>query len=62
MLLPKKFIEFLKQIIANGDWEYGDGTSMTKDVEIILAEYQNIKQSKTGLQNAYPFDNDCSLW
>lgn len=39
-MIPERFIEFIKAIIVDGDWEYGDGTSMTKDAKIVLAEIQ----------------------
>ena len=31
----KRFGEFLKEII-DGDWEYGDGSPMTKDAQVVL--------------------------
>ena len=37
----EKFQEFLRQVIEDGDWEYGDSTSMTEDVEEVLALLQN---------------------
>ncbi len=30
------FLEFIEEIIADGDWEYGDGTSMTEDAKAVL--------------------------
>ena len=31
-----KFIEFIEEIIADGDWEHGDGTPMTEDAKAVL--------------------------
>ncbi len=30
------FLEFIEEIIADGDWEHGDGTSMTEDAKAVL--------------------------
>ena len=37
----EKFQKILQQIIGDGDWEYGDGTSMTENAEEVLALLQN---------------------
>lgn len=34
---PKRFIEFIEEIVSNGDWEYGDGAPMTEDAKAVLA-------------------------
>ena len=31
-----KFVEFLEQIVKDGDWEYGDGSPMTEDAKAVL--------------------------
>jgi len=39
-MIPQKFIEFIEEIVAGDDYEYGDGSSMTEDAKIALAEIQ----------------------
>lgn len=34
--LPQRLIDFLVQIVEDGDWQYGDGDSMTTDAQKLL--------------------------
>lgn len=36
--LPKRFVKFLCEIAHDGDWQYGNGTSMTRDARSFLSK------------------------
>lgn len=33
---PDRFVKFIAQMVKDGDWEYGDGDSMTDDMIALL--------------------------
>lgn len=36
--LPRRFVKFLCEIATDGDWQYGNGSSMTRDVKSFLSK------------------------
>lgn len=50
-MIPQKFIEFIEEIVTVGDYEYGDGSSMTEDARTALAEIQRWHDLATIMSN-----------
>lgn len=39
----KRFRKFIDDVISSGDWEYGDGESLTEDAKDFLEQVDNLK-------------------
>jgi hypothetical protein len=39
----ERFYSFIKEIVSNGDWEYGDGTPMTNDANEFITYFEKLK-------------------
>jgi len=49
----KRFLKFCDEIVNDGDWEYGDGKSMTNDARsarFVLYEWVKAEEAKKAQQ------------
>jgi len=42
-VIPKRFMEFIEEIVTSDEFEYGDGSPMTEDAKKALVEIQLLR-------------------